>query len=89
MARLCLLYDALKENGRGDIARAIERAALESDPLISRWLLEGVTKGRPYDSMYGIPCGVDYYYDRRKKLFWNLNKMLIRTDEDEGGEPGC
>jgi len=52
--------------------------------------LDGVTHGKPYRAMYGIPCGIDYYYDRRKKLIWKLDKILSGDGEEgNGGDDLC
>lgn len=64
----------------------VEESARESEPCISEYLIKAVTEGLPYNvlALWEIPCGPDYYYDRRNKMIFLLDKMLKRCEvEDE------
>lgn len=55
----------------------IENAAMETDTVISPYILKGVTEGCSYDHLrtkYNIPCGKDMYYDLYRRFFWLLSK---------------
>lgn len=58
------------------ITALIESAAREADPYIFKSLLRAVAEGKPYASFWGIPCGPDYYYDRRNKMIFLINQQL-------------
>jgi len=56
----------------------VETAANLSDPLLSLWIIKGVTEGRSYDNlsmMYTIPCDRNTYYDRYRKFFYILDNL--------------
>ena len=58
--------------------RMVERAAEESDPELSQYILIGVTEGVSYDIIrvrYNIPCCKDVYYETYRRFFWLLNKI--------------
>lgn len=60
-------------------AKLVEDAVREAGADIYDWLLMGVTNE---DINYyhlqelGMPCGKNYYYQRRQKFFWNLAKKM-------------
>ena len=62
----------------------VDSAARESDPYICKHLVRAVTEGKPYASFWGIPCGPDYYYDRRNKMIFLINQKLRELEEVEG-----
>ena len=56
----------------------IEKAALETDSELARYLLIGVTEGLSYDILrakHNIPCCRNTYYELYRKFFWTLNKI--------------
>lgn len=82
LEKLCLSYDVLRKEGRDNLADTIKTAAHLADPTIESWLMAGLTEGMGYRTMEarGIPCGVDYYYDRRNKMLYHLDKLLVEKD---------
>lgn len=54
-----------------DKINLVENAVAEADPTIYRWLLEAVTIGTNYDILIakGMPCGKDYFYNRKRKFY--------------------
>lgn len=58
----------------------IESLARTAGGDIYKWLLLGVTnEGYSYNYLrerLNIPCGKDFYYDRRRKFYYLLNKKL-------------
>jgi len=55
----------------------IERAAADTDPDLSGYILKGVTEGVSYDYLKArleIPCCKDVYYKLYRRFFWLLNK---------------
>lgn len=58
----------------------IEQTAIEADPDIYQWILEGVTTEyatyRYLKDAKGIPCGQTMYYNRRRKFFWILSQKI-------------
>ena len=67
--------------------RLICETAYEADHYISEYIVRAVTQGKTYPAMYGIPCGPDYYYDRRKKFLFLLDRKLRQMEQEEGGMP--
>lgn len=56
---------------------AVERAAMEADPELYRYILKAVTEDLSYNQLKArldIPCSRDTYYDRYRKFFWLLNE---------------
>ena len=56
----------------------VEKAALEADKNLYRYILRAVTEGLSYTylkNVLEIPCGKDLYYDRYRKFFWLLNQF--------------
>lgn len=61
-----------------DRIEMIENAAKETDPVIGRYILQGVTKGLSYEklnALEGVPCCKDVYYILYRRFFWILNKL--------------
>lgn len=56
----------------------IEQTAIEADPEICQYILEGVTVDyasyKYLKEIKGIPCGKDMYYHRRRKFYWLLSR---------------
>ena len=56
----------------------VEDAAKEAGGPISEFIFMAVTKDLAYPclrTMYDIPCGKNYYYERYRKFFWILSQM--------------
>lgn len=54
----------------------IEKTCIETDPTIAKWLLIGITKGMPYETlsvMYDIPCCRGVYYRAYRRFFYLLD----------------
>lgn len=57
--------------------KLIEKATIETDPYLYSYIIKGVTESKSYtylETVLGIPCGKDLYYDRYRRFFWLLNK---------------
>lgn len=55
----------------------LKRAANETDPVLSDYILNAVIEGWSYDILkarLGIPCCKDTYYDLYRRFFWLLSK---------------
>lgn len=60
-----------------DRIKLIEQTAENTDQIMERYILKGVTEGLSYDILKArleIPCGKDKYYDLYRKFFWLLDK---------------
>lgn len=60
-----------------DRMRAVERAAMETDPYLASYILKAVTEGLSYNYLKArleIPCSRDMYYDRYRRFFWLLDQ---------------
>lgn len=56
----------------------IEEAANLADPIIGKYILKAVTKGKGYTYLktcMNVPCCKDCYYNYYRKFFWILNKL--------------
>lgn len=65
--------------------KPIEDAAVEADEELSRYILKGVTEGLSYDVMNAneqIPCSRDTYYDRYRRFFFILDKMIDKVPNE-------
>lgn len=69
---------------RADLWNAMElisKTATEASQELDVFLLKAVTEEIPFtrlQTMYGIPCGKDLYYEAYRKFFWLLsNKKKI------------
>lgn len=58
----------------------IEQTAIEADPDLYQYVIEGVTREyatyKYLRQVEGIPCGKDMYYDRRRKFYWLLAQKI-------------
>ena len=56
----------------------IEQTAREAEPDIAEYIIKAVTnEGITFNylhQMMNIPCGKDYYYERRKRFYWLLSQ---------------
>ena len=55
----------------------IEKAAMETDEYLYKYIIAAVTEGRSYvylKSRLDIPCSRDTFYDRYRKFFWLLSQ---------------
>lgn len=56
----------------------IEQTAIEADPELYQYIIEGVTEEyasfRYLKQSLEIPCEKDMYYNRRRRFFWLLSK---------------
>ena len=59
----------------------VDQTAREADPFIHEYLIRAVTECLPYTAFWGIPCSDDYYYDRRKKFLFLLDRKLRERDQ--------
>jgi hypothetical protein len=56
----------------------IKKAAEETDPILSNYILLAVTNDLSYDTLrvkYDIPCCKATYYDKYHEFFYYLDKM--------------
>lgn len=71
---------AVKLSALHDKMHQVERVAKESAPDLYDWLLLAVTnEGITYTYLQmvkGIPCGRNYYYEARRRFYFNLNKEI-------------
>lgn len=54
----------------------VEKAALDTDPVIGKYILRAVTEGLSYETLNAqneIPCCKDVYYELYRKFFWLLS----------------
>ena len=61
----------------------IRALAFQSAPEIGNWLLLAVTnEGATYNYLHnrGMPCGKNYFYERRRKFYYLLSKHLEEGD---------
>ncbi len=58
----------------------IENTAIETDPSICQYILKAVTNEYvTYNylrTVMGIPCGKNYYYDKRRKFYYLLSQKI-------------
>lgn len=55
----------------------VEDAAKSADEYLYEYILKAVTEGLSYtylQTVLGIPCSRDTYYDRYRKFFWILSE---------------
>jgi hypothetical protein len=60
-----------------DKIKMLERIAKETDPVLGKFVLRGVTEGISYDILRMktcVPCCKDVYYDLYRRFFWLLDK---------------
>lgn len=61
----------------GDRVSMIERTAVKAAGELSDYILKGVTEEVPFytlQTVHGIPCCRDTYYDLYRKFFWLLSQ---------------
>ena len=54
----------------------ISKTATEASPDLDKFLLKAATEEIPFtqlQTLYGIPCGKDLYYEAYRKFFWLLS----------------
>lgn len=58
----------------------IEQTAASVDPIIHKYLLRGVTEGRPFEKLLadGMCVSRNTYYDRRRKFYYVLSEKMER-----------
>ena len=69
---------AIKRAYYSEKINLIEKAALETDYILYKYILKAVTEGLSYTylkTILHIPCSRDIYYDRYRKFFWILNQL--------------
>lgn len=58
----------------------IEQTAIEADPELYQYIIEGVTAEyasyKYLREAKGIPCGKNVYYNRRRKFYWLLAQKI-------------
>lgn len=58
----------------------IEQTAIEADPELHQYIIEGVTAEyasyKYLREAKGIPCGKNVYYNRRRKFYWLLAQKI-------------
>lgn len=62
--------------------RIIEEASIHTDPDLAVWIFKAVTEGYKYEYLRGIldiPCGRRQYYEKLRKFYWVLDKMLVEA----------
>lgn len=60
-----------------DRIEMIEKAAMETDKYLYKYLIKAVTEGHSYTYLktrLDIPCSRDTYYERYRKFFWLLSQ---------------
>lgn len=56
----------------------VERAARETDPVLGKYILKGITEGLSYEALRissDIPCCRDTYYRLYRKFLWVLDSI--------------
>lgn len=69
---------ALRASQYSEKVEMIEEAARKAEPMLSKYLVLAVTEDLSYETMqtrYRIPCSRGYFYSRRRKFFWELDKI--------------
>lgn len=71
---------AIRRAGLSRKCELIEQTAIEADGDIYQYILKAVTnEGISYNylrEVCGIPCGKNYYYDKRRKFYWLLSSKI-------------
>lgn len=55
----------------------VETACFKADSILGNYILMSVTEGKSFEQLnakYNIPCCKNYFYDKRRKALWLLNK---------------
>ena len=61
-----------------DRIELVEKAAIETDQYLYKYILKAVTEGCSFaylKSRLEIPCSRDVYYEKYRKFFWVLSQM--------------
>ena len=69
---------AVKRAYYSDMINIVEKAALETDYILYKYILKAVTEGLSYTYLRNIlkmPCSRDIYYELYRRFFWILNKI--------------
>lgn len=73
----CYQYPEKIKQGKSTDIALIEQTAMEAGPEIYVYLLRAVTSEKSYlnlKMMQNIPCGKNYFYDRRTLFYYLLAK---------------
>ena len=68
---------AMVKSYYSDRMQMIERAARQTDGILSDYIFQGVVNGWSYDvvnARFGVPCCKDIYYELYRRFFWLLDK---------------
>lgn len=68
---------ALQKAYYSERIKMVERAAMDSDEYLWKYILRAVTEGLSYTYLktkLDIPCSRDTYYDRYRRFFWLLSE---------------
>ena len=68
---------ALQKAYYGERIKMVERAAMDADEYLWKYILRAVTEGLSYTYLktkLDIPCSRDTYYDRYRRFFWLLSE---------------
>lgn len=71
---------AIAKEQYGYLMGMVEEAAKDTDPVIGKYILEGVVYGLSYDKLnarYSVPCCKEVYYSLYRKFFYILNKYRM------------
>lgn len=58
----------------------LEKAAADTDPVLGKYILEGVVNGKSYDAinaLHRVPACKDIYYDLYRKFFYILSELRL------------
>ena len=71
---------AIRRTELEEKCKVIEQTAIEADPELYPWILEGVTQDYATYSYLRdakkMPCGKNMYYERRRRFYWLLSKKI-------------
>lgn len=71
---------AIRRTELEEKCKTIEQTAIEADPELYQYILEGVTTDyatyRYLKDAKKIPCGDQKYYRTRRKFYWLLSKKV-------------
>lgn len=68
---------AIQKSYYAERIKMVERAAMDADEYLWKYILKAVTEGLSYTYLktkLDIPCSRDTYYDRYRRFFWLLNE---------------
>lgn len=58
--------------------KIVDKACMDTDPVIGPYILKAVTEGWSYDVLRArcnVPCCRDTYYELYRRFFWILNNL--------------